>query len=252
MTKLVSSKTVIAKLLADLDLQEHELRISDVRNWIGEAVEKIGAVTKFNHIVTGVEGEPNLKIEGFQAALPCNLHTLQQVAYSQNCNGPWYPMRKATGSFSKWGCGSKNRGNCRDNVNPSWDLQYSIKPGFIMCNVKDGYLKLSYTAIPVDEEYYPMVPDLASYQEALYWYISMKLLYPKYMRRELDETRYGSVQNSWIYHSKQAYGDLMMPNHDELESIANAWNKLYPEIHDHDTFYSFVGEQQHIRNQQYK
>jgi hypothetical protein len=41
---MVSSKAVIAKIIADLDLKEDEIRISDVREYIGEAMEKIGAV----------------------------------------------------------------------------------------------------------------------------------------------------------------------------------------------------------------
>ena len=46
-TKLTSIKTVIAKIIADLDLKEDDIRISDVRSWCGEAIEKIGAVTQF-------------------------------------------------------------------------------------------------------------------------------------------------------------------------------------------------------------
>lgn len=42
--KLVSSKAVIAKVIADLNLDESELRISDVRQWIADAMEEIGAV----------------------------------------------------------------------------------------------------------------------------------------------------------------------------------------------------------------
>ena len=42
--KLISSKAVLAKIIADLDLKEDEIRITDVREWIGEAMEKIVAV----------------------------------------------------------------------------------------------------------------------------------------------------------------------------------------------------------------
>jgi hypothetical protein len=44
--KLISSKSIIAKIIADLDLQEEEIKISDFIEWIGEANEKIGAVTQ--------------------------------------------------------------------------------------------------------------------------------------------------------------------------------------------------------------
>ena len=95
-TKLTSIKSVIAKIIADLDIKEDDIKISDIREWIGEGIEKIGAFTQFTQNVDVIP------IKGHQAKLPCNLHQLHQVAYSFNCDGPWFPMRKATGSFAVW------------------------------------------------------------------------------------------------------------------------------------------------------
>ena len=87
-TKLTSIKTVIAKIIGDLDLKEDDIRISDVRSWCGEAIEKIGAITSLfqKYLVKMV---PITKLCGHQASLPCDLHQLHQVAYSFNCDGPW-------------------------------------------------------------------------------------------------------------------------------------------------------------------
>lgn len=38
-------ESVIAKIMADLDLSENNVRITDIKEWIFEAVEKIGAPT---------------------------------------------------------------------------------------------------------------------------------------------------------------------------------------------------------------
>ena len=62
-TKLTSIKTVIAKIIADLDLKEDDIRISDVRSWCGEAIEKIGAVTQFIPKVSGQDGTPITKLD---------------------------------------------------------------------------------------------------------------------------------------------------------------------------------------------
>jgi hypothetical protein len=43
--KMVSSKAVVAKVIADLGLREDKIKITDISEWIGEAMEKIGAVT---------------------------------------------------------------------------------------------------------------------------------------------------------------------------------------------------------------
>ena len=320
-TKLTSIKTVIAKIIADLDSKEDDIRISDVRSWCGEAIEKIGAVTQFIPKVSGQDGTPITKLCGHQASLPCDLHQLHQVAYSFNCDGPWFPMRKATGSFAVWGhdkcccnCGCYDelghKKECRHNnccehcdpnmivqedtmvnlvvdmignidktealellntnqnlrtiisnlinerthndgfntANPSGGLQYSIKPGFIMCNVPSGYLKLSYSAIPTDEDGYALIPDLTSYTEAIYWYVTMKLKYPEYLNGKLNREVYYDIRRSWNFYRNQAYAEALMPNEDGMESIKNNWNKIVPEFRDHNTFYSHTGERQIIYN----
>lgn len=301
-TKLTSIQSVIAKVIADLNIQEDDLRISDIREWVGESIEKIGAVTQYVHKVSGESGTPCTEVKCYQAPLPCDLHQLHQVAYSYNCNGPWFPMRKATGSYAVWG--HENKCDCEcltpemivqndtmvnlvvdmygnidkteaiemintnqnlrtilsnlinqhtyvnglNTSNPSMGLQYSIKPGWIMCNMPDGYLKLSYSAIPTDDDGYPLVPDLTSYKEAIYWYITMKMKYPEYLNGKLHREIYNDIKRSWNFYRNQAYAEALMPNEDGLEAIKNSWNKLVPELNDHNSFYSHTGERQIIYN----
>lgn len=304
--KLVSVKSVLAKVIADLDLSEEDIKISDFREWCGEAVEKIGAVTQLVTKVGGVEGAPILKLNGHQAALPCDLHQLHQVGYSFSECGPWFPMRKAVGSFNVWksGCDCGKCDKCKNlhmiiqdstlvdlmvnivgNIDKSealrilnenqnaktilsnlinlhtepivngrlpidfnTGLQYNIKPGYIMCNVPCGYLKLSYNAVPTDEDGYPMIPDLASFFEAVYWYIAMKYMYPKKLRGEMNRNDYDEIKNSWNFYRKQAYAELLMPNLDEMETLKGTWNRLMPELYDHSTFYSVTGNEPIIYN----
>lgn len=40
-TKLTSTKTVIAKIIADLDLKEDDIKITDIREWVAEGMEKL-------------------------------------------------------------------------------------------------------------------------------------------------------------------------------------------------------------------
>jgi hypothetical protein len=39
-----------------------------------------------------------------------------------------------------------------------------------------------------------------------------------------------------------------MPNADEIESIKNTWHTLVPELTEHDTFFSVIGDRQDIYN----
>ena len=101
-SKLISVKQVIAKVMSDLDIKEDSQRMSDYIEWASEAVEKIGSVAQLDRKVSGVDGEPYLEIKGHQAKLPYSLFRLNQVAYSVMPGGPWFPMRVATGTFNAW------------------------------------------------------------------------------------------------------------------------------------------------------
>lgn len=303
--RLISSKTILAKVIADLSLSEEDIKISDFKEYIIEAMIKIGAIQQYEHKVAV------LPIEQHQAKLPCDLYKLGQVAFSFSNTSGWLPMRKTTSSFGvfhdrKDGVNNpqmliqdsvllplvKNMFNLvkdedalaklngdtslrqtlsillnqytvgtvngkvvsstlkhRDSTMFSNELQYATKPGYIMTNIPNGFVKIAYYALYCDEEGMPMIPDLESYKEAIMWYITMKYYYPKYLKGEINQSQYYDMKRSWNYYRKQAYGEAMMPEVDDLRTIQNIYNKLYPEMNDHETFFSTTGDEQHIYNQ---
>lgn len=302
--RMISSNTVIAKVIADLQLQESDIRITDIREWCMEAILKIGAIQQYEHKVA------ILPIECHQVALPCDLYKLGQVAFSFCNGGGWLPMRKATSSFgvfhdrecsnepcmlipdtamfplvknmfnlntdrealeklnedtnlrqtlsillNQWTVGTVNGKfvpgvvDHKDGTMFSNELQYTTKPGYINTCMPRGFVKISYYAIYTDEDSMPMIPDLESYKECLYWYITMKLMYPKKLKGQISQGDYYDIRNSYNFYRKQAYAEAMMPTVDDLTTISNIYNKLYPEINDQDTFFSTSGDEQNIYNQ---
>jgi len=129
------------------------------------------------------------------------------------------------------------------------DYVYIVTPGgWIKTNQETGYLMLAYQAIPLDIDGYPMVPEDEAFMEALYWYINMKLMYPDWKEGRVRDAVYYDARRSWNYYCKQAYGNAMMPDADQIESIKNTWLSLVPRIDEHDTFYSHLGDKQEIYN----
>lgn len=302
--RMISSASVVAKVIADLDLKEDQIRITDIREWIMEGILKIGAVQQYEHKVA------ILPIECHQVALPCDLYKLGQVAFSFCNGGGWLPMRKATSSFgvfhdrecsnepcmlipdtamfplvknmfnlntdrealeklnedtnlrqtlsillNQWTVGTVNGKfvpgvvDHRDGTMFSNELQYTTKPGYINTCMPRGFVKISYYAIYTGEDSMPMIPDLESYKEAIYWYVTMKLMYPKKLKGQISQGDYYDIRNSYNFYRKQAYAEAMMPTVDDLSTISNIYNKLYPEINDQDTFFSTTGDEQNIYNQ---
>jgi hypothetical protein len=300
--KFISSDQVISKVLADLDIKEDSVRVSDLVEWAGEAIEKIGSVRQFNRKISGIDKTPFLTIVGHQAAFPNDLHKLNQVMYSATGAGGWLPMTIATGSFSVFNNNVNNayatavqgsvqsvsnidmvklvmsiynieypaaiefisdpaNASSLDSINfliaksplsnvnnNTFTLKYAIKPGFIMTSMPTGFLKISYDAIYTDQNGYPMIPDMISYVEAIYWYILMKLKYPEYLGGRLNREVYYDIRRSWNFYCKQAYGEAMMPNEDEMETIKNNWNRLIPDMNANFNSYDTLGDPQNIRN----
>lgn len=265
-------ESVIAKIMADLDSSEVRQRTSDIREWIFEAVDKIGAPTQY------IERDITLELDDYQAPIPGDLQVISGVAFSTTPHGKWTPMRTNTGIFKNnhehhhhghpeplmptritsqsqfYEINTMKYLNRMFNDGRIQDPQYFIKPGWIVTNQKHGFIRLAYKAIATDERGYPLIPDLTSYQEAVYWYVVMKLTFPKWLGGKLGgESKYAQkyaantytyVQQQWNFYRNQAYAEAMMPTADDMQNIKNDWNKLIPDWDGDDTFFRNIGREQ--------
>lgn len=305
-------ESVIAKIMADLDSTEVRQRMTDIREWIFEAVDKIGAPMQYIKKESGADGCPILPIQDNQVPMPVDLVVLDAVAYSDKITGPWVPMSTMTSIFKE----PKRRpaGDPHDiridtpehdpenyaiedvhevipghqppavkmftsqsqfytinttkyldrmfmRGNPKDKPEYFIKPGWIVTNQRRGFIKLAYKAIATDERGYPLIPDLTSYQEAIYWYVVMKLTFPKWMNGKLGGTSkfaqkyaaqtYFYTQQQWNFYRNQAYAEAMMPTADDMQNIKNDWNKLIPDWDGDDTFFKHINKEEITYNDYY-
>lgn len=282
-------ESVIAKVMADLDSSEVRQRISDIREWIFEAVDKIGAPMQYIHKESGADDVPVFQIHDNQIPIPADLAVLDGVAYSKSPNGPWVPMSTTTAIFKE--PHDHRNIHLEDMMHqlPAFKRhtsqsqiytdaiprhqermfgkyidkkpEYFIKPGWIVTNRKHGFIKLAYKAIATDERGYPLIPDLTSYQEAIYWYVVMKLTFPKFMSGQLGgrskfaqkyaAQSYFYTQQQWNFYRNQAYAEAMMPTSDDMQNIKNDWNKLIPDWDGDDTFFKNIGKEEITYNDYY-
>ena len=274
--KYTKCESVIAKIMADSDMSEKNIRITDIREWIFEAVEKIGAPVQYVQRESGQDGVPVFQIHDRQIPIPDDLESLQSVAYSSNGSN-WMQARKDESSF-KVPTNITHRQHYipkQPPVQPAivhrsqllgingstalldaiqnrnvMEPTYWIKPGWIVLNKEKGFVKLSYKAIATDERGYPLIPDTASYQEAIYWYVMLKLNFPKFLKGQLggrlkfNMATYSYIQRQWNYYRDKAYAEAMMPNEGEMLSIKNEWTKLIPDWSADENLFKETGQKQ--------
>lgn len=134
-TKLVSSKQIVAKAIADYNLHEKDINISDIKSWLAEGMELIGSVNQMDHKVDVLE------IKDYQCKLPCDLQRLNSVAYSFCNNGGWFPAKKATGTFSVFD--RKHNGGCCNMIIQDTALFPLVKNMFNLIDDRSALNKLN-------------------------------------------------------------------------------------------------------------
>lgn len=272
-------ESVIAKIMADLDSSEVRQRISDIKEWIFEAVDKIGAPMQYISREGGTDDFPLLEIQDNQVPLPHDLVVLDGVAFSESTNGPWTPMTITTSIFKEpqkkrhttshqpmmhKAITSQSQFYTQNNMLfferavRNDKAEYFIKPGWLVTNKNKGYIKLAYKAIAVDERGYPLIPDTTSYQEAVYWYVVMKLSFSKWMKGTLGgkgvnagQNMYTYIQQQWNFYRNQAYAEAMMPTADDMKNIKSEWNRLVPNFNSDQTYFEELNKQDTIYNDYY-
>ena len=134
-TRLVSSKEIVAKAIADYNLQEDEIKITDIKSWLAEGMELIGSVNQMDHKVA------ILHIHDYQCKLPCDLQRLNSVAFSFCENGGWFPAKRTTGTFSVFD--KKCNGGCCEMLLQDNVLFPLVKNMFNLTNDKQALDKLN-------------------------------------------------------------------------------------------------------------
>jgi hypothetical protein len=227
--KLTSSKEIVAKIYTDLNLQK-SIRDEDLIEWVGEALEYM-AVSAF-YIKKRVE----LEIKNFKAKLPCDFVNVLNVEYNQEAlvgsNSPRLENIEAEG---------------RKYISSSKDT-YVIKYPFIITDaVENGKVRVYYHAFPVDEEGYPLVPDLIQHKDACLKYVHYKIVYAAFVADQTSIQKYEYVKQEWLTAKNSAISFAAMPDPNVAIGIAQRWNRLIPNFMEHKQMYDTATDSQYNR-----
>ena len=240
--KFVSVQSVIAKLYRDLKIKEEEA-FTDIIEWCAEALD-------FIHVYPQYTVKPaELTIVNYKAELPCDYIQMQAIyhdgyslRYSSNIFGPqdqtYSPYYLTPYSYNQKKIENvvfvdPEKINYFGNRN-----SVLLENGYIKSSFKEGKITISYMAMVMDCDGYPMVPDNVSFTEALYWFCTYKYLYPKALNNEINSKFYEDAYNKWQYYCNQAGAEAMMPDLVTLENIKRAFISLKPTLNRADNFYN--------------
>ena len=226
--KIKSSQTVIAKTKRDLRIQRDDW-INDAIEWIGEALDAIGTPGQL------IDKGRILKTSSHRAPLPADLYMLKGVYYGHGNKDTAisdltledFPYWMKYGEEDLHPAIFEEKKEEETGAQRSTNETYLINGQYIQSSFESDYMLLIYKAFPLDDDGFPMLPDMYEFDQALYWYIVMKLM-------EGGETHpagldYFHAEERWLKYCGQARAQSNMPDIGKMSAFRDMWVKLIPD-----------------------
>jgi hypothetical protein len=137
--------------------------------------------------------------------------------------------------------------HCVDCVNEISNAKdsYIIDCDYLKTSFPSGQVCLTYTAFPLDDDCFPLVPDDISFREALFWYIFKKLLLGGW-DKPTNKIDYAMAEQMWAKYCSQARANATFPDIDRMESFKNQWVRLVPDVNAHSVFFEELGTRENL------
>lgn len=212
--KYRSTKEAIAKIYRDLNL-DSDTRWQDMVEWIGEALPMMHVA------MTLLDKVASIEISGYKGELPCDLYQVVQI------NHGGVPMTLSTNTFRPRYHASNEGATSRGNS------VYSIDDAYLKTSFEKGKVEISYKAIPLDCDGFPLIPDDPLYMEALVYFVAMKLSFPDYVAGK--QTRFDNLQQLWFSYCGKAKAKAKMPDLAMMENLRRTMVRLIPQMNFYNT-----------------
>ena len=179
-----------------------------------------------------------VEIKDYRGCLPCDLLSIIQVRmHNKHKHLRKVVFRYSTDSFHM----------SPDHAPFDRELTYKVQNNFIFTSIKNGIIEIAYTAIAVDEDGYPLIPDNSSFTNALELYIKKKVFTVLFDLGKITAQVYENICQQYAWAVGQASNSLLMPSYDEMQAITNSLNTLIPRMTEHSSGFKDDGTQERLK-----
>lgn len=216
----------------------------------------------------GINGLPQLyqdkidevEIKDFRGLLPCDLISINQVKDVQSgiC------LRSMTDNFPT-ALEPDRPKPCHDPMNnvrvpretKDWYIpelrRFGEEPSFktqgrvIFTSFPAGTVEVSYKAIPVDDDGFPLLIDNEVYLSALKAYIKQEVFTIKFDMGNLQAGVLQNAQTEYCWAAARLNSEMQVPSQSEMESLARAFNTMIPRMREFDYGFKHLGDREYLR-----
>lgn len=175
--------------------------------------------------------EIELHIEDFRALMPCDLITINQVkdCHTKKC------LRSMTDTFNPHKDGDAN------------ELTFKTQGRVIFTSFRQGDVLISYKAIPIDEDGYPLLIDNAVFLKALELYIKKEVFTILFDMGKVSQQVLQNTQQQYAWTAGQLHSEFTIPSISEMESLKNSWCTLIQNTTSFDNGFNDLGNREYLK-----
>lgn len=172
-------------------------------------------------------------IKNYKGELPCDFYEMIQVRnHKMGCTGEGV-YRYTTDTFHL----SKDHERVVD-------LTYKIQNNIIFTSTKCDPIEISYMAIPVDCDGYPLIPDNSSYIRALKAYIKKEWFTVLFDLGKARPEVLKNAQQEYAWAAGDCQTEFNRLTLDKAESFYNNWSQLIVKANEHKKHFEGSGRKE--------
>lgn len=184
--------------------------------------------------------EEVLHIEDFRAKLPCDLISINQI---KECK-TGVCLRSMTDNFMLREHYDRSAG-----YRIPQELSFKTQGQVLYVSFKTGNVSVSYKAIPVDKEGFPLLINNPVFLKALEAYIKKEAFNILFDMGKIAPVVLQNTQQQYAWLAGQLQSEFTIPSISEMESIKRSWCTLLQRTSEFNNGFKNNGDQEYIRLQ---
>lgn len=184
--------------------------------------------------------EEVLHIEDFRAKLPCGLISINQI---KECK-TGICLRSMTDTFMP-----REHHDRVTGYGLPQELSFKTQGQVLYVSFKTGDVLVSYKAIPIDKDGFPLLIDNPVFLKALEAYIKKEEFTILFDIGKITPAVLQNTQQQYAWLAGQLQSEFTIPSISEMESIKNSWCTLIQKVSEFDSGFKSLGDKEKIRLQ---
>lgn len=184
--------------------------------------------------------QERLQVEEFRAMLPCDLVSINQV---KECKSG-ICLRSMTDNFMP----EEHFDRISGRKVPH-EMAFKTQGRVIYTSFKEGEILVSYKAIPIDKEGYPLLVDNPVFLKALEAYIKKEAFTILFDIGKINQAVLQNARQQYAWLAGQLQSEFTIPSQSEMESITRMWTSLVQKTREFDHGFQSLGNREYIKLQ---